>query len=74
MEEVTCITIDDKDYIILDEIEDKNTTYVYLSNKDDDEDFFIRIKENEELLPLNSNEEFDKALKLFKDKHINEFI
>lgn len=72
--ELDVLTIDDKEYIVIDEINDNENTYCYLCNDLNDEEFFIKkIKENQ-LLPIDSEEEFNKALKLFKDKHMDELI
>lgn len=69
--EVTVYTIDNEDYILLDQIND----YLYLSNENDASDMMIRkVDHNDEynLLPLDNEEEFDKALLLFTSKNIDE--
>ncbi|MEG0794486.1 MAG: hypothetical protein RSG95_01685 [Bacilli bacterium] len=76
-EEVDFITLEDGiDYIIIDEIMVGNTKYVYLVNENDDLDFVIRkvkIENNEDyLVGLETDEEFDYALKEFTEKHKND--
>ena len=67
MIEVDTITIDDNEYMILNEIND----YVYLSNINDPKDFIIqkKVTKNDErlLIPLDNREEFNKALELFAE-------
>lgn len=59
------IEIDDKSYIILKEVTNKDNTYLYLSNVNDEEDTLIRkIKEND-IFPLENEKEFELACNLF---------
>ena len=63
MKEVDIYTFDNKNYVLLDRIEN----YLFLSNEKNDHDMMIRKIENEDeetLLPLESDEEFEKALLL----------
>lgn len=74
MEEINLevINIDNKDYIILDKLTDNNNTYYYLSNEEDKEDFFIqKIDKNnkDQIIPLESKEEFNKAMELYREKY-----
>lgn len=74
---INVITMDDGiDYMIVDEISINNTRYVYLSNVNDKEDFFvqkIKVENGQEILEaLDSDEEFDNALKIFYEKHNND--
>lgn len=77
-EDLKYVTLEDeKDYVILDEIENNGTTYVYLTNIDDEKDFCIRkldvsSTEIDLLVGLDSDVEFDKALLLFTKKHQND--
>ena len=60
MKEVDIYTFDDKNYVLLDRIED----YLFLSNEKNDHDMMIRkvdANDEETLLPLESDEEFEKA-------------
>ena len=41
MKDIEVITIDNKKYAILNEVEEANTTYVYLSNIDDEDEFYL---------------------------------
>lgn len=71
MEEVTIFSFDDKDYMLLDQIHD----YVYLSNVDDRRDMMIRKvdpSDDEVLLPIKDDEEFEKALLLLTQKKLSE--
>ena len=71
MKEVEIITIDDKEYGIIKEVNYKDTSYLYLSNINDDEDSLIRKtnSENKNIVePLKSEQEFELACSLlFKD-------
>ncbi len=76
--EIKCIKLEDGlEYMVLDEIDSGSTTYVYLTNVSDEEDFCIRKVNNEKnselLVGLDSNEEFDKALLIFDKKHRKNF-
>ena len=67
MKEVDIYTFDDKNYVLLDRIED----YLFLSNEKNDHDMMIRKIENEDeetLLPLESDEEFEKHFGFMADK------
>lgn len=73
MEEVDVITLNDGDYIITDEIDINNVKYYYLTKEDDIAKFCIRkiniINNEEYLVSLDSQEEFDKALLSFIEKN-----
>ncbi len=71
MKEVDIYTFDDKNYVLLDRIED----YLFLSNEKNDHDMMIRkvdANDEETLLPLESDEEFEKALLLLVTKKLKE--
>ncbi len=71
MKEVDIYTFDDKNYVLLDRIED----YLFLSNEKNDHDMMIRkvdADDEETLLPLESDEEFEKALLLLVTKKLKE--
>lgn len=63
------ITINNIDYLILDEIVINDTKYVYLSKESDEKSLIIQkivIKENEEhLVNLDSPEEYKEAFQKF---------
>ena len=75
MEEVNTIIIDNEEYVIADEIIIDGQKYVYLSKEDAPLDYIIWkvITDNGEdfLIKLKSDEEFDKALQAFFNKHKN---
>ncbi len=58
---------DNQDYLIIKKIKSENTTYVFLTNIKNVNDFCIRkTDESEEnLIGLDSEEEFNKAMELF---------
>ena len=63
------ITLEDgKRYYISKEIEKNNVIYVYLTNLEDVTDFCIRKKDEtkENLIGLDNEEEFKKAIELYK--------
>lgn len=71
MKEVDIYTFDDKNYVLLDRIED----YLFLSNEKNDHDMMIRkvdADDEETLLSLESDEEFEKALLLLVTKKLKE--
>ena len=71
MKEDDIYTFDDKNYVLLDRIED----YLFLSNEKNDHDMMIRkvdANDEETLLPLESDEEFEKALLLLVTKKLKE--
>ena len=56
-------------YLVVKEIENGDNVYVYLTNAKDVNDFCIRKTDNtmEVLNPLDNEDEYNKALKLFED-------
>lgn len=63
MEEVEVYSFDDKDYVLVTKID----SYLYLSNEKDPRDMMIRKEDADDpelLLPLEDDEEFEKALLL----------
>lgn len=72
MEENYYLEIDGKNYLIVDQIKNEKCEYVYLSNMEDQKDFCIRklaSDDNDLLIGLDSDEEFDYALRVFYKKH-----
>ena len=67
------LILDDKKYLVVDTIEANKVKYVYFVDDDDDNDFFVRkeVTENEEkfLIGLDDDQEYDKAMNLFIEKH-----
>lgn len=63
MEEVEIYSFDNKDYVLIAKID----SYLYLSNEKNPSDMMIRkedINDSDLLLPLEDDEEFEKALLL----------
>ena len=56
-------------YLVVKEIENGDNVYVYLTNAKDVNDFCIRKTDStmEVLNPLDNEDEYNKALKLFDD-------
>ena len=76
MEEVKVIDLENGTFVITDEILINGIKYVYLTNENDVMDFCIRkvkIENNEEyLVKLASDQEFDIAIQEFLNKHQDE--
>mgnify|MGYP001863767726 CR=1 FL=1 len=76
MEEVKVIDLENGTFVITDEILINGIKYVYLTNENDVMDFCIRkvkIENNEEyLVKLESDQEFDTAIQAFLNKHRDE--
>ena len=67
MKEVDVYSFDGKDYLLITKIK----SYLYLSNENNPHDMMIRKEDLEDdtiLLPLDNEEEFDKALRLLSEK------
>ena len=64
MKEFEVVEINEMSYIILKEVTYKETSYLYLSNINDEEDTLIRKAEGDMIIPLTSEEEFEIACKL----------
>ena len=58
------VTIDDKDYIIIDEITHEDNTFLYLSNTTNEDDTLIRKMEKDMIIPLKDEKEFEIACNL----------
>lgn len=73
MVDVDIYDIDGKEYMLLDRITQKNSTYLYLSNVEEGNDFIIRKinpKNEEEMMPLKDEEEVKKAILLITNKQL----
>jgi len=55
--------INDKDYLLINEIDYANKHYVYLVNENDSKDILVRSVQEDELIPLDSEKEFIDVLK-----------
>ena len=71
MRELDVVEIEDKSYFILKEITKDNKTYLYLSNINDEDDTLIRKLEEEKVIPLESDKEFELACNLFIKESTN---
>ncbi len=73
MKEVNVITLNNIDYIIIDEITIEGVTYIYLVNENDDNDFLIqklKLKDGQNYLTnLANREEYNLALIAFENKN-----
>lgn len=68
--DIKCIILEDNlEYGILDEIVNKNTTYVYLYRLSDPKVFYIRKTDGEMLNGLDDEDEYNYALSLIGDKY-----
>ncbi len=67
--ELEIILLGDKEYYILNEVKRNGITYIYLSNVLDKDDTLIRkSSDDENFIPLESEEEFELAcLLLFRN-------
>lgn len=57
------------EYIVLEKIQSKNCTYIYLSNPNNVKDFCIRKLVKDNLYGLESEEEFENSLILLKEQN-----
>lgn len=68
MQQVEIVDIDNKKYMVLNEIEDSGETYLYLTNVKNPKEFMIQKvdkNDNDYLINLDDEEEFNRALSLF---------
>lgn len=69
--EIDVYTIDNQDYLLIDRIQQ----FLYLANANDNKDIMIRKVDHADetlLLPLENDEEFEKALLLLTSKKLQE--
>lgn len=66
--EMQVLSINDKDYFLLDSLKEKNN-YYYFSNVKDDSDILVMKEQNSDLLLLDNEFELDMALSLFYEKN-----
>lgn len=70
MNELEVITVNDKEYVIIKEVQHNDTTFLYLSNLVDENDTLIRKRDKKnDVFPLESEEEFELACNLLL-KHL----
>ena len=71
MQQVEIIDIENKKYMVLNELSDDNETYVYLSNIKNPKDFLIQKEDKNDkdcLINLDNEDEFIRAFNLFNNK------
>ena len=61
---VNCYTINNKDYIVMNEIDYKNKHYVYLVNENNSKDILVRSIIGDILNPMESEEELYEVMNL----------
>lgn len=64
MKDVEIVEINNNNYVILKEVKHKDTSYLFLSNLEDEEDTMIRKVKGDSIIPLASEEEFEIACNL----------
>ncbi len=64
MDEIEVVTIDDREYYVLQEVKKENKTFLFLSSTMDEDDTLIRKVENNQLVPLEDEQEFEVACNL----------
>lgn len=72
--DINVITLDNgKDYLIIDALEIESDRYLLLANEKDDRDLCVRkvvVEDGKEFLDvLDSEDEFDKVMTVFEEKH-----
>ena len=70
MKQVEIIDIENKKYMVLNEISDNDETYVFLANIKNPKEFIIQKvdkNDNDFLINLDNDDEYDRALKLFNN-------
>ena len=75
MTSVDYFEIDDKEYMITNEIEDNNLIYYFLSNLDEKEDIMIRKTKKDDpsiLYPLDNVDEVEHAINLLEKIMVEE--
>ena len=71
--ETKVLDVDNKNYMIIDEIELNNNKYCYLVNLDNPEDIVIRKYVDNNLVNLDSEEEFDTVISALYEKNKDKF-
>lgn len=68
--QIEYVIVDDKRFGVVNEVNHEGTIYVFLANLDDPTDVMIKKyteQNQDELLPLETDAEFDFALSLFNE-------
>lgn len=67
MVDVKVYNIDDKEYMVINELDDNDKHYLLLSNKEDEDDILFRKVDNNSLVPLENEDEVVRVLQLFDE-------
>lgn len=70
MEQEMVVLENGKVCVIIDEIISDNIKYIYLTNIENSKDYTIRKEENDSLIGLDDEEEFEKAMELLIKKEL----
>ena len=70
--ELEFFLLNDKEYLIIDEIKYNDTNYLYLVNNKNSKDFVIRKEKDDLLVGLDNDNEFNDVMSLFVQKNIKE--
>lgn len=65
--EVKIYTIEDKEYMLINELDNNGIHYLLLVNPEDDEDIMFRKEVGDQLLSLDNDEEYYRVLQLFDE-------
>ena len=74
MIEVDMLTLENnKEYMIVETLLNEGNKYLFLVNKDDNEDIVVRKviqkEDGEYIVKLDNDDEFEEIMYLFKEKH-----
>ncbi|MBR3049212.1 MAG: hypothetical protein IKG58_01460 [Bacilli bacterium] len=70
--ELDFVTLDNKEYLIIDEIRHNDINYLYLVNNKNSKDFVIRKEKGDLLVGLDNEEEFNDVMQSFINKNVEE--
>lgn len=73
MQEADVYVINDKEYILLNKIKNKENTYLYFSNISEGNDYIIRkldLEDEDSMIPLDDEKEVQKAILLLTNRQL----
>ncbi|MBR6948883.1 MAG: hypothetical protein IKH54_01690 [Bacilli bacterium] len=73
MQEADVYVINDKEYILLNKIKNKENTYLYFSNISEGNDYIIRkldLEDEDSMVPLDDEKEVQKAILLLTNRQL----
>ena len=73
MQEADVYTINDKEYILLNKIKNKENPYLYFSNISEGNDYIIRkldLEDEDSMVPLDDEKEVQKAILLLTNRQL----